>query len=127
MNQFICGVCGKDKTCTSEGATGYGIRPDGKKVCYECCADEDREWMRTHDRTTLYLTVSTSPYGVPMGTVSNWPGSLKFKVGYVQTGQHNIAGKRYDVWFSGPDDTRWWGVQYGDNTQILHCRKVKGR
>jgi hypothetical protein len=41
------------------------------------------------------------------------------------TGRHNIAGVRYDVWFRGPDGHVWWGVQYGDMTQICHCKRTK--
>jgi hypothetical protein len=122
MNQFTCGVCGQTKTHDSKYTTGYGTKRDGTKVCYECCGKEDAEYMRTHDRITLYLTERKS-YDSEVG---NWPGSLKFKAGYVKRGSHNIAGTRRDVWFTGPDGSRWWGVQYGDNTQILHCRKLKG-
>ena len=30
----------------------------------------------------------------------------------------------YDVWFIGPDGKEWHGVQYGDLTQVCHCRRV---
>jgi hypothetical protein len=53
-----------------------------------------------------------------------WPGTLKIRCG-VRTGRHNIAGKRYDVWFVGPDGKNWHGVTYGDNTQICRVRRLK--
>jgi hypothetical protein len=74
--------------------------------------------MKDEGRITLYLTDD--------GRVTNWPNSLSFK-GHVSKGRHNIAGTRYDVWFTGPDGHRWHGTQYGDNTQICHCKRTKER
>lgn len=56
--------------------------------------------------------------------ITNWPGTLEFSTAYMRRGYHNIAGRRYDVWFYFAGK-RWHGVQYGDNTQILHCRQTK--
>lgn len=99
--------------------TGYGQDNDGKTFCYECCAAKDRASMIEDGRATLYLTKDGDRY-----KVSNWPGSLRFDVDYVRKGRHNIAGCRYDVWFTGPDGRNWHGVQYGEQTQILHCRAI---
>jgi hypothetical protein len=77
--------------------------------------------MERTGRATLYLT--TKPDGA--AEITNWPGSLRFTGRYTK-GAHNIARTRYDVWFYGPDKTAWYGVQYGENTQIAHCRRVKG-
>lgn len=79
--------------------------------------------MRKLDRITLYLTRDTTkPY--PDYTVSNWPGSLRIPVRHVSIGRHNMAGKRYTAYFTH-EGREWVGVQYGDNTQVLHCRKLK--
>ena len=99
-----------------DGGTGYGD-VDGKIVCYACCGKLDAEYMRTHDKISLYLNTATQ-------TVSNWPGTLRFASGPIRVGRHNIAGKRYDCWFVAVG-ANWHGVQYGDNTQIVRCRKVK--
>lgn len=99
-----CGHKGRD----------YGSDSDGKKYCYPCCGLRDRERMIRDGKTTLYLTGST---------LSNWPGSFNLTVRRVRVGKHNFAGKRYDVWFTGPDGKEWHGVQYGDQTQICHCRR----
>ena len=72
--------------------------------------------MRNHGKIALYLTDEG---------VTNWPASLVFPVRYRRIGRHNWAGKRYDVWFTGPDGKPWHGTQYGDNTQIIHCKRVK--
>jgi hypothetical protein len=78
--------------------------------------------MAKDGRTTLYDDGSHAV---------NWTNILRFPITARKTGRHNIAGKRYDVWFDGPDEygtctQLWWGVRYGDNTQILHCRRLKG-
>lgn len=122
--------CGHSPSEHSSFTTGYGTDPEtGKRYCYACCADQDREDMLETGRATLYLSQENSGVlrlegGRGHGTVSNWPGSLKFPA-YIKRGRHNIAGTRYDVWFKGPDGKTWHGVQYGDNTQICHCRRTK--
>jgi len=59
--------------------------------------------------------------------VTNWPGSLRFRVSYQRKGRHNIAGSRTTVYFTGPEGKRWYGVQYGEFTQIVHCRRMAAR
>lgn len=120
---FYCEVGGHD--AAQEVAThgngvpmfpGYGVAPDGRKACYQCCANSDRADMIATGRACLYLSD---------GKVTNWPGSLSFAVGPVRTGRHNMARRRYDFDFVGPDGARWHGTQYGDNTQVAHCRRLK--
>lgn len=53
----------------------------------------------------------------------SWPGTLKIKC-HVRTGRHNIAGTRYDVWFTF-NGKNFYGVTYGDKTQICHIRRIK--
>lgn len=131
-----CSKCGDPfSKYATKMTTGYGVKEDGTKICFKCCGEEDREYMRTHDRMTLYLTVRQSDGKVHVGTpglaymkhfVTNWPGTLEIPVPTPKVGLHNIAGRRYDVWFDFEGRT-WHGVQYGDNTQILHCRKLKAK
>jgi hypothetical protein len=100
-------------------------------VCYGCCAELDQEYMIEHGAITLYLTNVRQHRalgwrnGQWSGDVSNWPGSLCYPNRNVKMGGHNWAGRRYDVWFIGPDLYRWHGVRYGDDTEILHCRRTK--
>ena len=101
---------------------GYGTDKDGNRYCYECCAAQDRASMIETGKATLYLS---APKEGNKFKITNWPGSLSFAVGHVRTGRHNWAGRRYDAWFTGPDGKNWHGVQYGDNTQIIHCRRIK--
>ena len=131
--------CGHEPSEHSDITTGYGEDDSGKTYCYACCADRDREAMVKNGRITLYLSFNPDnqrgeiqkPGYRPCGSrhvdtwqVSNWPGSLKFNA-YVTIGRHNIDGKRYDAYFNGPDGFRWHGVQYGDNTQLIHCKRTK--
>ena len=116
--------CGHAPSAHSEFTTGYGIDADGKRYCYACCAERDRADMTATGRATLYLVDSKTQGG---SAVTNWPGSLVFECGRVRVGRHNWAGKRYDVAFIGPDGHWWRGTQYGDMTQIAHCRRTKTR
>lgn len=116
---FICSVCKQEKVTPVDCSTGYGINNAGEKVCFACCAIQDIENMKKDGIATLYLTKKDClTY-----EVTNWPGTLRIPVTSERTGRHNIAGKRYDVWFY-VDGQRWHGVTYGDNTQICHCKKT---
>ena len=126
---FACVDCHAIKEAkTNHCGTGYADCPDGK-VCYDCCAARDEKFMTEHGKITMYLTLQQCELrGTyrPMrnSTIPNWPGTLRF-VGIVRTGRHNMAGKRYDVWFSDNDGKKWHGVTYGDNTQLCHCKRLK--
>lgn len=124
--EFDCPRCGQTRTGEGPG-TGYGSMSDGSKVCYECCADIDRQTMSASGRYTLYLskTIPSPHPGTPnRAEITNWPGTLRF-YGLYSVGRHNIAGKRYDVDFVGPDGYTWHGVTYGDDTQICHVRRTR--
>jgi len=138
-----CSDCGRE--CIPSGCTtGYGkIVENGeeKVVCFECCGVRDRNRLRDSkpgDKEVLYLNFKTETYqptpgqkerGFGVGRaytncfVSNWPGTMKFPC-YLRRGKHN-AGVRYDVWFCDHAGGWWQGTQYGDQTQICHCKKLK--
>lgn len=138
--------CGHKPSPHSSFTTGYGTDATGKTHCYACCAARDKAGMIETGRATLYLIGRDVP---PEGNeaagfatrgsgfskedrtklkrwyLTNWPGSLSFPVRFMRQGAHNMARVRYDAWFTGPDGKNWHAVQYGDNTQIAHCRRIK--
>ena len=129
MEDVFCEKCGKE--IVSNGIIpgyGYQVKEDGTKVilCYECCGlidKEDIEKCKPGDRFMFYLHYEKNgKYGDSY--VCNWPNSLKYICG-VREGRHNIARVRYDVWFTDHIGREWYGVTYGDNTQICHCRLLK--
>lgn len=140
MNEVL--DCGHENTRQLQpgqsGGTGYGVTPDGRRICYECCIERDKEAMRRYGRATLYMTRDYAPDNYAGGTypqadrngrryraiVTDWTGLLRFPAGD-KRGGHNMTGVRYDVWFTFEGQT-WHGVSYGDNTQVCHCRRVKG-
>jgi hypothetical protein len=115
---FRCADCGEVKPFKIQGGTGYGRLNDNPEamVCYACCGKREMATMRATGKATLYLF---------QNHVTNWPGTLKIPC-TVRTGRHNIARVRRDVWFSF-EGARWHGVQYGDNSQICKCRRLKGK
>jgi len=127
---FTCEVCHKEISQEHEDfTTGYATNDKKEKICYACCAEADKQFMRDNNKITLYLI---KRYLYPESTtnkaynyfVTNWPGSLEIKCYYSDKGKHNIAGTRYDVWFKF-EGYVWHGVQYGENTQLCHCKKTK--
>ena len=121
--------CGHEPSEHLPITTGYGRDAEGRTFCYECAARMDRESMIETGKATLYLV--ERPSGI-LGTfdpvrrfITNWPESLEFPIGRFRKGKHSIARTRYDAWFTGPDGKQWHAVQYGENTQIAHCQRVK--
>jgi len=115
MADVICFRCGA--LCVSDGsAVGYGVDKDGNEICYGCCGVSDKEAMIQDGRITLYFNGSE---------VTNWPGSLRFKVGSKRESRNNWGVKRTDVWFGGPDSFVWWGVNVGDSHQLVRCKRTK--
>jgi hypothetical protein len=125
-HEFDCADCGEHKVHVKWndcGGIGYAtVREDGieKKVCYECCGKRDLADMRERGRAVLYLGERENKL-----VVTNWPGTMTLPIRCSRTGNHNIAGTRETVWFTGPDGCEWWGVCYGHNTQLCHCRRLK--
>lgn len=114
---FVCADCNVAKPFPLGLGTGYARcddKPDGL-VCYACCGVRDEKHMRETGEAVLYLTASNE--------VSNWPETLKLPA-VVRRGRHNIARYRYDVWFWF-EGAKWYGVQIGENTQIIRCRRLK--
>lgn len=112
---FTCHFCGEE-------TVSVGIH-EGKDVCYPCCGKLEWKLMQDTGKATLYLVGLTVKYA----SVQNWCNTLSFKVDRVRHGRHNIAGTRTDVWFRDKSGTPWWGVSYGENTQIVHCRRLKSK
>ncbi len=120
MNTFKCSDCRKTITNTDKSTSGYGIYPNGDKVCFSCCAYRDLASMRDTGKITLYLS-GNSQIGYKLG---NWPGTLSLRPASYRVGKHNIARTRIDVWFVL--DGFWWhGIQYGDFSQLCYCKKTK--
>jgi hypothetical protein len=121
MKTFSCHQCGEVKPVQTSGGTGYAKDNHGNLYCYDCCALQDKAVMREQGRITLYVTNTHD--GPPALTVSNWPGTLIFPVMQAKRGNHNIAGKRVDVWFYF-EGAIWHGWNVGKN-DLLHCRQTK--
>jgi hypothetical protein len=104
--------------CKKPITVSYGHDKDKNKICYECCADVDREYMKEHGKISLYINQTNS-------TVSNWPGSLKFDLCSIKKGHHNMSQERIDAWFKDDGGNWWWGVHYGMSNTIIHCKRIK--
>lgn len=122
-HEFDCAECGQHVVHESDLTTGYGLDRQQRKVCFDCCGTRDRQSMidTGHSRhLPLYLSSKDGKY-----EVTNWPGTLRFKVTRHWTGRHNMGGTRTDVWFVGPDGHLWHGVQIGEWNQVCHCKRTK--
>ncbi|MBD3261584.1 MAG: hypothetical protein GF334_07880 [Candidatus Altiarchaeales archaeon] len=111
-----CDVC-KNEIKHDGFGTGYGIGKDNTKMCYTCCAEEDKRFMEENNKITLYHSTNDNE------EVINWPGTLRFRSVSFQ-GEHNWGLPRYDVYFIDHTGQKWYGRRIGDNTDLVHCRKV---
>jgi hypothetical protein len=128
---FRCSQCQKTKRLPTDGksgGTGYAVTRDDAAICYACASENERAAMVATGKATLYLTgipaFGLKPKPGERLAVGDWTGGIKLPVRGHSIGRHNIARRRYDVWFTGPDGNPWRGVTYGDNTQICHCRRI---
>lgn len=115
--------CGHAPSIDKTGfGTGYGKYPDGRTICYACCAERDRESMRKHGDATLYLVRRDTGW-----FVANWPGSLEFRAYGVTTSKHGggFGCQRTDAWFNF-DGFVWHAINRG-NMDIARCRRTKQR
>lgn len=113
-----CAACGGPFYASGLG-TGYGIRKDGARVCYSCCADDDKRSMLETGRATLYLVKRNGRW-----RITNWPGSYDVRADYVRRFNHPFAREAWIARFVGPDGTTWSAKNIGDS-QIAHCRRVR--
>lgn len=117
-----CSECKKEiEQETVSNFPNYALNKEGNMICFSCCAEIDRQYMRDNERITLYLDESNITK-----KVTNWHGSLEFIVIFYRIGKHNICGKRIDFWFNF-EGFIWHGVQMGDFNQIAHCKRTKNR
>lgn len=132
MSKFngTCSVC-RRPMYSEGGTTGYGRDDLGNRTCFVCCGEYDAAYMRTTGKNMLYLVTEgvqsiarNHPPRHFTARVTNWPGTLDIPC-QVKVGRHNIAGRRYDAWFKF-EGQEWHGVQYGDNTQIIRCKRLAG-
>ena len=65
--------CGHPPSPHDESTTGYASNSQGKRYCYECAAEMDRDAIRAGKPITAYLSKapSDSMYNFE---VSTWPG-----------------------------------------------------
>ena len=120
LKYFLCAKCSSKVPISYSCAMGYGYLSPfttlDDRICYPCMARYELDDLLSTGKGLLYL----GKY-----TVTDWTGTLSLPITYQKKGRHNIAGTRYDVWFRVGAE-KWYGVQYGENTQLIHCKRMKG-
>jgi len=81
--------------------------------------------MDASGRVVLYLCKDKDKW-----QVTNWPGTLAFRASVTQHKRGHFSPfsgymPRYDAWFCDADGHLWHGRCIGDNTQIIHCTRLK--
>lgn len=133
-DMFHCVECQQDKPINFESATSsYGI-VGNDMICFDCCAIRDARDMAATGKAVLYLTEGSQPDdGIRNdGKITNWPGTLRYRVhqGSLRKFRHPFARHAVLGSFSGPGAdgkvTAYWRFKcIGDNHQIAHCWRPK--
>lgn len=110
---------------------GYAtiLTPDNSeiKICYQCCAIEDKRAMRERGEHCLYLVeCNKSDIIQERYMLTNWPNTLKLPLIGMRIGRHNMARTRIDVWFVF-EGYIWHGVQWGECSQLCRVKQTKER
>lgn len=122
-NPVICSRCGAECSKQDGWTTGYATLPGGDKVCFDCAAQHEQEYMIKEGKTILYLTHNSSGEW----QVSNWSGRLAFPVIWWENSEHSCFGgytQRTDAWFIGPDGAIWHAKNIGD-MDAARCRRTR--
>lgn len=119
MAENVCSLCGKEILSDGFG-TGYGLDKNDNKICYACCAIQDKEYMIEYGRMTLYFDDKKK-------VITNWPGTLSFNTPVVWSGEHNWWNcKQLYARFIGPDGKVWSGRMVDSGwTQLMNCKRTK--
>lgn len=114
---------------------GYAIAPDGRHICYTCAGAWELNDALEHGSAVFYLTNNHSysylrdsmgHYVKPGDAkITNWSGTVAFKILYMKVNYHNWAAYRVDVWFKDIMGDYWWGRQYGNFSELCYCRRIK--
>lgn len=129
--------CGHVESEHGEFTRGYGTDSEGNRFCFDCCTDQDKKQMMDTGKIALYL-VSIPEDELPVirggmsydsrviAHITNWPGMISIPIYGISKGRHNWAYVRYDVWFTFAGE-EWHGTQYGNDTQLCHCKRLKAK
>ena len=125
MEVTRCDRCGS--LCLPDGlAAGYGVRKDGTKHCFKCCAlDAGEELDKLSPGETLHSFYLKKKPGEKC-KVTNWPGTFEVTCDYDIEGRHNLAGTRTDIGFTY-HGRKFFGTQYGKDSEIVHVNVRKNQ
>lgn len=116
---LTCSRCGKEVNQDSDPAVGYGTTAANHRICYRCCADEDRERLRRGEPIALYLNEKT-------GEVTNWPGTLRIGVICLRRSHGWGFGTRYPiVTFRFAFEGREYRGKVQGNMDLARCQPTK--
>lgn len=103
-------------------STGYGVDKDGKKICFECCGEQDKQTLRETGKLYGYYSRDKEK-GM---CFTNWPGTFKLHSYYSRDSWHNFAGKngRTDFWCQFEGHV-YHGVHIGNNNECATLRRTK--
>lgn len=121
---FTCHQCGQEKKHESESTTGYALDKQSNKICFECCGINDAHELKALPVGRLlhfYMNTRTK-------LITNWSGTFQLAVTTIKVSKAKVPNgltiNRYDTWFVY-EGNKYHGVQYGDNTMIVHIIRRK--
>lgn len=113
---FKCSQCKNERLLFQSRGSGYIRKSNNHKICYECCGINDKRNLSRYDHAELYLNDKQQ--------ITNWAGTLKISPSRIKKSHNTFGVKRLDIWFVANGDA-WYGVKYGDSTEVVRCKKLK--
>lgn len=134
--QFTCWYCKrtlpfirKDEGHVTQNI-GFVVSSMGQH-CYDCQARFDAAQMMKDSISYQYLvpviTNPLAPYWKEW-RIRNYSVTMEFRIpSSPYKSKHNLAGHRYDVWFTGPDGAKWHAVAFGQIVDgcLVKCTRLK--
>lgn len=95
-------------------------------ICYECCATDDKTFMRAEGKITLYFVEPRHGGPCSPPRITNWPDTLRFEVFNITRSDGYGFGRRYPIVtgrfrFEG----QLWSFRNAGDNQIARCKRLK--
>ena len=116
-----CSVCNRELYYISDITTGFATNREGKKVCFDCCGESDKETLLT--AFPGYVKATCLYYDSRKQVVANWCNTLEIPTQNNVKGKHNIARTRWGFTFT-LNKQRYSGYCLGDS-MVANIRKLK--
>lgn len=123
--------CGHPPTPDAGSGTGYAVDNEGKRHCYQCAADMDREYARSMKPADPPLFAYLRPWPSSEGfrnltKIITWPG-IELGYGFETNPKQDSFGHLVQYVQATIGGRRFFGRHYPNSGDYVRLRPYKGQ